>query len=424
MRTGQTQSRPQSAGIHRRRVLLIEDTPTHWLICQEAIQSQTPDTSVEITPTAAEGLERAKRISYDAIVMDYNLPDMDGSELIRRLRVIAPSCPIVVITGEDDPNLALEVLRHGASDYLPKYGEYHKFLPRAIITNTERMRLQEELSEMYMRVQQANQEEALLNRMIVSIHSSLEVEDVIDRAANGLSREFLVSRAIICLINEKGQIGIARQVTQKNLEPISDRSMLFSKYHDLLLDIGERRPLVVMLDDTFSLAQDVRHELVHYGILSMVMVPLVFQGRLTGLLHLDQSEFSRLWTAGEINNLTRIGNQFSIALSQARLYKIVESQNKNIDKLTELCSQLNEVVSSTRELTEKHESHEKVRIKLSTREIEVLRKVARGLSNKEIAEALHITEGTTEVHVSRLRKKLILSSRAGLVRYAFENHLS
>jgi two-component system response regulator NreC len=65
-----------------------------------------------------------------------------------------------------------------------------------------------------------------------------------------------------------------------------------------------------------------------------------------------------------------------------------------------------------------------VRIKLSTREIEVLKQVALGLSNREIAEELHITEGTTEVHESRLRKKLNLSTRAALVRYAYENHLS
>lgn len=156
----------------------------------------------------------------------------------------------------------------------------------------------------------------------------------------------------------------------------------------------------------------------------MMMVPLVYQGRLLGLVHLDQCDHLRLWTSGEINLLVRIANQLSIAVSQARLYKIVETQSKNIDKLTELCTELNTVVSSTRELTERQESQEKVRVKLSTREIEVLRKVARGLSNREIAEALHITEGTTEVHVSRLRKKLNLSSRAALVRYAFENHLS
>ena len=62
-------------------------------------------------------------------------------------------------------------------------------------------------------------------------------------------------------------------------------------------------------------------------------------------------------------------------------------------------------------------------MKLSSREMEVLKKVAQGLSNKQIAEELHITEGTTEVHVSRLRKKLSVNSRAALVRFAYENHL-
>jgi DNA-binding NarL/FixJ family response regulator len=155
----------------------------------------------------------------------------------------------------------------------------------------------------------------------------------------------------------------------------------------------------------------------------MIMVPLVYRGRLMGLLHLDQNDHARLWSVSEMNLLTRIANQLAIAISQARLHQIVETQSSSIDKLTELCSTLSSVVNSTRELTKQQEGREKIRVKLSSREIEVLKKVAQGLSNRDIAEALHITEGTTEVHVSRLRKKLDLSSRAALVRYAYENHL-
>jgi ATP/maltotriose-dependent transcriptional regulator MalT len=127
----------------------------------------------------------------------------------------------------------------------------------------------------------------------------------------------------------------------------------------------------------------------------MVMVPLVYRGKLMGLLHLDAHSDSRMWTVRDINLLSRIANQLSIALSQAKLYQIVEAQSTSISKLTDLCSQLTQVVHSTKELTERTESREKVRIKLSTREIEVLKQVALGLSNREIAEELHITEGTT-----------------------------
>jgi DNA-binding CsgD family transcriptional regulator len=188
--------------------------------------------------------------------------------------------------------------------------------------------------------------------------------------------------------------------------------------------MDERRPLVVNADDSFPFACDVKTDLTIYGIKSMLMVPLIYRGHLMGFLHLDDCDEMRVWTPAQINLLTRIANQLAIAISQAKLYQILDRQSRSIDRLTELCTQLNSVVNSTQRLTEKQESQERVRVKLSTREIEVLRKVAEGLSNKEIADTLHITEGTTEVHVSRLRKKLNLGSRAALVRYAYENHLA
>lgn len=418
-------NRTESMENRERLVLLVEHAQPDLDVCKKAILSQSPLYGVDVANTGQEALEKIKTNAYDVAVTDYDLPDIDGVELVQKLHEANPNCPIIVITGKDSPDLALRVLLAGASDYLPKIGEYQKFLPRTITTNLQRAMLLENLRDMYKRVEQASRDEALLNRLIVSIHGSLELDNIVEKAVQSLLDEFNSSRAIICLTSDPDNtMRIARQISKPQYNAVSEKSALFARYHDLLLDVGERRPLVVMQDDTFAFAKDVRSEMVGYGIQSMIMVPLVYRGRLMGLLHMDQCNESRLWTLGEINLLTRIANQLSIALSQAKLYQIVETQSNSISKLTDLCSQLNEVVNSTRELTERTESREKVRVKLSSREIEVLRKVAQGLSNKEIAEALHITEGTTEVHVSRLRKKLTLGSRAALVRYAYENHLS
>lgn len=422
--SGTQMDRSLDSEIRERKVLLIESDASALSVCQKAILMQSRMYGVIPAATGEQAQQLMDGGHFDVIVMDYDVPDMAGDELVKSLHERNPNCPIIVMTGEDSPELALRVLMAGASDYLPKIGEYFKFLPRMMTTNLQRAMLLENLREMYQRVEQSSKDEALLNRLIVNIHSSLDLEDIIDRAAQSMHLEFNVSRAIICLSSDPtSSMRIVRQVTSPDFSPISEKSGIFSRYHDLLLDVGERRPLVVMHDDTFAFAQDVKLEMKDYGILSMLMVPLVYRGRLMGLVHLDQCDHARIFTQAEFNLLSRIANQLSIALSQARLYQIVETQSNSIDKLTELCSQLNSVVNSTRELTERQESREKVRVKLSTREIEVLRKVAQGLSNREIAEALHITEGTTEVHVSRLRKKLNLGSRAALVRYAYENHL-
>ncbi|HNB22936.1 MAG TPA: LuxR C-terminal-related transcriptional regulator [Candidatus Melainabacteria bacterium] len=407
-----------------RLVLLVENNEAQLKLCRDAILSQSPLYGVKGIATGGEAREVMASNHFDLVVMDYEVPDMSGDDLIRDIHQINPNCPIIAMTAADSPDKALKVLMAGASDYLPKIAEYHRFLPRMITTNIQRALLLENLREMYQRVERISRDEALLNRLIVNIHGSLDLEEIIDRAAQSLADEFKVSRAIICLSSDPtSAMRIARQVTIADATPISEKSVLFQRYHDLLLDVGERRPLVVMQEDTFPFATDVKADLVHHGILSMIMVPLVYRGRLMGLVHLDQCYEVRLFTQAEISLLSRIANQLSIAISQARLYQDFETQSNSINKLTDLCTQLNSVVNSTRDLTERQESREKVRVKLSTREIEVLRKVAQGLSNREIAEALHITEGTTEVHVSRLRKKLNLSSRAALVRYAYENHL-
>lgn len=407
-----------------RRVLLVERSAEELELCKSTILKQSHLYEVAVARSGKEALDEFATKNFDVAVVNYDLPDIAGGDLIQMLHKQNPNCPIIVIISLDSTELALKVLMSGASDYLPKIGEYYKFLPRTITTNLQRAVLLESLRETYQRVEQASRDESLLNRLIVSIHGSLDLTDILENAASSLSKELAASRAIICLVSDPtSDIRIVRQISKPQFKPIPEKSSIFARYHDLLMDVGERRPLVVMQEDTFAFAKDVKNEMVQHEIFSMIMVPLLYRGRLLGLVHLDQCDFSRVWTINEMNLLSRIANQLAIAISQARLHQIVETQSNSIDKLTELCSQLSLVVNSTKEFTERQESREKVRVKLSTREIEVLRKVAQGLSNREIAEALHITEGTTEVHVSRLRKKLNLGSRAALVRYAYENHL-
>jgi DNA-binding NarL/FixJ family response regulator len=408
-----------------RAVLLVGGNSADIKLCQNAIAAQSQLYSIQTSTSGCEAIKIFAQDRFDVAVIDFELPDMPGDELLKAMHEQKPHCPIIVMTKIDDPDLALHVLQAGASDFLPKLGAYQKFLPRKLTTNIQRAMLLENLKDMYQRFEQSSKDEALLNRLIVNIHSSLNLEEMTDKTAQSLLEEFHTSRVIIGTTGESDQeIRIERQITKDLLAPISDKSAIFLLYRRLLLDQGEHRPLVIMQEDTFALAQDIKLELVKNDIESMIMVPLIYRGRLMGLLHLDNCRETRLWTQAEISLLVRIANQLSIALSQAKLYRIVENQSRSIDKLTDLCSQLNSVVHSTRELTQRHELNEMVRVQLSTREIEVLRKVAQGLPNKAIAGSLHITEGTAEVHVSRLRKKLNLNSRAALVRYAYENHLS
>ena len=112
------------ASSHRREqlhVLLIEDNPGDALLFRSLVDDTGPRALwLEHVSTLHAGLERLQRAGFDAIITDLHLPDSDGIETLRELVAAAPDVPLVVLSHCDDDPFALELLRHGAQDYLIK----------------------------------------------------------------------------------------------------------------------------------------------------------------------------------------------------------------------------------------------------------------------------------------------------------------
>lgn len=112
------------ASSHRREqlhVLLIEDNPGDALLFRSLVDDAGPRSLwLEHVSTLQAGLERLQRTGFDAIITDLHLPDSDGIETLRELVAAAPDVPLVVLSHCDDDPFALELLKHGAQDYLIK----------------------------------------------------------------------------------------------------------------------------------------------------------------------------------------------------------------------------------------------------------------------------------------------------------------
>jgi two-component system, LuxR family, response regulator FixJ len=71
-------------------------------------------------PSAVEFLEHAGSLNSGCIVTDVRMPEMSGLELVRRLKVIGVTLPVIVITGHGDVPLAVEAMREGVHDFIEK----------------------------------------------------------------------------------------------------------------------------------------------------------------------------------------------------------------------------------------------------------------------------------------------------------------
>lgn len=102
----------------RKRILVIDDDAAVRESCERMLRTGGYD--VESVASGIEGLQRSGRNSFDCVLVDLNMPDMDGMEVIRRVRRHKGDIPLVVITGYGDAKTAAEAARLGVSDYICK----------------------------------------------------------------------------------------------------------------------------------------------------------------------------------------------------------------------------------------------------------------------------------------------------------------
>lgn len=100
------------------RVLLVEDDPT----TSKSIELMLTHANLNVyaTDMGEEGIDLAKLYDYDLILLDLHLPDMNGHEVLRQIRLNRIETPILILSGDDGTESKLKGFGFGADDYLTK----------------------------------------------------------------------------------------------------------------------------------------------------------------------------------------------------------------------------------------------------------------------------------------------------------------
>ncbi|WP_333868761.1 response regulator transcription factor CtrA [Cypionkella sp.] len=100
------------------RILLVEDDPT----TSRSIELMLTHANLNVycTDLGEDGVDLAKLYDYDLILLDLNLPDMSGHEVLRQLRMARIETPILILSGADDTENKIKGFGFGADDYMTK----------------------------------------------------------------------------------------------------------------------------------------------------------------------------------------------------------------------------------------------------------------------------------------------------------------
>ena len=169
-------------------VLLIEDNPEHATFLKRLLDlsEAAADFRLEHVDTLALGVERLKAGGIGLVLLDLSLGETDGMETFVLAMAAAGDVPVVVMSGTNDVNLAIETVQLGAQDYLVKGHVDNQLLIRSMQYACERQRVQLQLRRAHDELERRVEERTA---MLQQANARLQQEIAERRRAEESTRE-------------------------------------------------------------------------------------------------------------------------------------------------------------------------------------------------------------------------------------------
>jgi diguanylate cyclase (GGDEF)-like protein len=132
------------------RILLIDDDEVDRMAVRRALKNSELTVEIEEASNAQSAISLFDESFFDCVLLDYRLPDTDGISVALDLldRNKGPAVPIVMLTGEGNETVAVDAMKSGVQDYLPKSSLDSGNLARAINNAVEKTTLHNKIEEM------------------------------------------------------------------------------------------------------------------------------------------------------------------------------------------------------------------------------------------------------------------------------------
>lgn len=300
------------------RVMLIEDDRTYaWLVEEMLVEAFSGDT-IEVVSFGSLTAATEQQNVVDCALVDLSLPDASGITVIETVLVAMPAVPVVVLTGAEDEELALQAVERGAQDYLVKRRVDPEVLGRSVRYAIERKRAEVQRAEL-LRARAAHAEAEALSGVLARLQ---DVADAAIAVQGELDRGELLERSLSVIAAESGALivqpsGGASPVfaAVRGLDDLSTSTQIDET--GVTAQVLEAdAPLVVAgvpAGDTSTLGA-------HPGVTSLVAVPLEADGRRLGVL-LATSSLPGRFSEEQARLLALAGDRCARALANAAAYE-------------------------------------------------------------------------------------------------------
>lgn len=266
----------------------------------------------------------------------------------------------------------------------------------------------------------------LIRQVVTRLHSTLDANMIPQLMVDNVGQCLSASRCLF-IKSDSDSMVVTHEYTNPSISPLGFGRT--ARFPESVVNLFRNGPLaiadVTSLRLGNTLASSDVSSLLNNGITSLAGAPVICGGVLYGVLIVIELGENREWTSNEMEMIRVASSNGAIAIELSLEHQKIKDQLYQASTIrgtdirpagTSVPTQkAGKVPTATPESADVPH--------LSERELEVLRLIASGLSNKEIAGRLFLTASTVELHASRMRKKLKMKSRTQLVKYACDHGL-
>ena len=109
---------PELKMVNVRRILVVDDEPSIGKALKMGLSSS--EVEVDVAESGNMGVELGTRQHYDVLIADFYLPDIDGLEVIAKIKCCCPEIVAIIITGTPSRETSMEATSQGVNCYLVK----------------------------------------------------------------------------------------------------------------------------------------------------------------------------------------------------------------------------------------------------------------------------------------------------------------
>ena len=324
---------------NERTILIVDDCLEDREIYSRYLHKDLNQSYQIIEAELAEiGLSLCQRVKCDLILLDVNLPDMNGLEFLTELKQQnSTPPPAIVLTGSNDREIAVQAMKNGAQDYLVKHNLQPDILQLAVRSVIKNFQLQTLLNRY-------GERQRLIATTALRIRQSLNLEKTLNTIVTEVRQLLQCDRVLLYQFtsNKKGKI--VAQSVEYNCNLTLDFPI-----QQIEQDLKYNQKCEKLKPDCIqdnTLLPDHLKNLQETGTLT---IPIFYHskehGTIWGLLIAHHCSIGRKWQEDEASILKQLSVQLAIAIEQAELLAKTQAALQKQKELNKFKSQIIATVS-------------------------------------------------------------------------------